>query len=126
APLLRALTARDLAATHRAVAKLVYHPRWHIVRLRVIDRAGRVLADVGGPYVIAPVTGLLRVGARVLGSYVMSVQDDVGFTKLELHAEGNPIAVYYRGARVAEAGGRLPARPPAGPALTLRGISYAV
>ena len=43
-----------------------------------------VLADVGGPYVIAPVDR--RAAARAggsIGSFVMSVQDDVGFTKLE-------------------------------------------
>ena len=32
-----------------AVTRIVYHRHWHIVRLRVLDRAGRLLADVGGP-----------------------------------------------------------------------------
>jgi len=32
--------------------------------LRVLDAAGHILADVGGPYVIAPVTGVLRSGGR--------------------------------------------------------------
>jgi len=126
APLLRAVGADNAAAAHTAVSTIVYTGRWHIVRLRVLDTAGRVLADVGGPAVIAPVTGALKVAGRVIGSYVMSVQDDVGFTKLELHAVGNPIAIYYNGARVAQEGGRLPASAPPGPTLMLHGVAYAV
>ena len=60
-----------------------------------------MLADVGGPYIIAPVAGVLRLDGRVIGSYVMSVQDDYGFTLLESHAAGDPIAIYYHGKKVA-------------------------
>ena len=48
------------------------------VEIHGLDRV-----PVSGPYVIAPVTGSLRSGGKVIGSFVMSVQDDVGFTKLE-------------------------------------------
>ena len=89
--------------------RLVYHPIWHIVRLRVLDAAGHVLADIGGPYVIAPVPGVLRPDGRAIGSFVMSVQDDVGFTKLETHAVGDPIGIYYRRAASSpQLGARLP------------------
>ena len=105
---------------------LVYHGVWHIVRLRVLDPSGQVLAEVGGPYVIAPVTGVLRLDGRVIGSYVMSVQDDYGFTLLEGHAAGDPIALYYarrerRRHRRRRCRGPLP-KPPAGPTLTLAGV----
>ena len=70
-----------------------------------------MLADIGGPYVIAPVHGVLRLGGRVIGSFVMSVQDDVGFTKLESHAVGDPIGIYYeRQARRRQLGAALPDR----------------
>ena len=75
--------ASPRAATLAAVSRIVSHPAWHIVRLRALDAAGNILADVGGPYVIAPVSGVLWLGGRVVGSFVMSVQDDVGVTKLE-------------------------------------------
>lgn len=126
AALLRAVASDNRSAAHAAVSTIVYMGRWHIVRLRVLDTAGRVLADVGGPYVIAPVTGMLRMAGRVIGSYVMSVQDDVGFTKLELHAVGNPIAIYYDGNRVAQEGGRLPSLAPSGPTFVLGGVTYGV
>ena len=76
--LLAALATHNQAATLKAVQRIVYHPAWHIVRLRVLDSSGRILADVGGPYVIAPVSGTLRSGGHVVARFVMSVQDDAG------------------------------------------------
>ena len=57
---------------------------------------------------IAPLHGSLELGGQVVGSYVMSVQDDYGFTLLETHAVGDPIAVYYDGKDVAWKGGTFP------------------
>jgi hypothetical protein len=126
AALLQAVAQGDKQAARRAVRALVYHPFWHIVRIRVLSLGGHVLADVGGPYVIAPVRGTLRLAGGVIGTYVMSVQDDYGFTVLESHAAGYPIAVYYNGRNVADRGGPLPATQPIGPSLTLGGIDYSV
>jgi hypothetical protein len=123
--LLAALAAGNRANTLSAVKRIVYHHFWHIVRLRVLDASGQLLADVGGPYVIAPVTGVLRSGGKVIGSYVMSVQDDVGFTKLESRFVADPIAIYINGRRVTEIGGDFPARQPAAATLTLDGSAYA-
>ena len=81
AALLKALGESNDAAVKAAVHGLVYAPHWHIVRLRVI-KAGRVISDIGGPYIIAPVTGVLKLHGKVVGRYVMSVQDDVGYVKL--------------------------------------------
>jgi hypothetical protein len=124
--LIAAVAADNVAATAKAVARIVYHHFWHIVRLRVYDAAGRLLADVGGPYVIAPVDGVLRspTGAQI-GTFVMSVQDDVGFTKLESRALGDPIGIYVGGARVAQLGATFPKAEPTGATLTLGGVRYA-
>ena len=112
--LLAAVASHDGAGALEAVTRLVFHPHWHIVRLRVLDVAGHVLADVGGPYVIAPVAGVLRSGGRVAGSFVMSVQDDVGVTKLETRFVGDPIAIYVGGRRVASLGASFPLMAAAG------------
>jgi hypothetical protein len=122
--LLDAVAHHDQAATVKAVHRIVYHRRWHIVRLRALDGSGRVLADVGGPYVIAPVSGVLRSGGHIVGSFVMSVQDDVGVTKLETHFVGDPIGIYVQGRLVAELGANFPGTPPSGSGLTLGGVSY--
>jgi hypothetical protein len=95
--LLTALANNDQAATLAAVTRIVYTPHWHIVRLRVLSSSGRLLADVGGPYIIAPVTGPLTYHGTVVGTYVMSVQDDVGYEKLVTRFGRLPIALYLKG-----------------------------
>lgn len=81
-----------------AVTRLVYSGT-HIVRLRV-TRGGAVLADVGGPYIIAPVSGTLRLGGRTVGHYTLSVQDDLGYVKLESRFIGFPLIITQGGRRV--------------------------
>ncbi len=124
--LLAAVAADNAAATLRAVSRIVFHPAWHIVRLRVLDSRGRILADVGGPYVIAPVSGVLRDRGRIVGSFVMSVQDDVGYTKLVTRFIGDPVGVYLAGKLVAERYAALPPTPPGATTLTLGGVHYQV
>jgi hypothetical protein len=91
APLLRALAKDDRAAAKTAVTSLVYS-HTHIVRLRVI-RGSTVLADIGGPYILAPLTGTLRLRGRAIGRYVLSVQDDVGYVKIETRFIGAPLVL---------------------------------
>lgn len=93
AGLLAALKSADQPGVYAAVHALVYTPHWHIVRLRVLQH-GRVLADVGGPDIIAPISGTLRVKGRTVGSFVMSVQDDLGYVKLVSRFIGVPIDLY--------------------------------
>jgi hypothetical protein len=119
-----AVATGNAAAARAAVSALVYHPAWHIVRLRVFDATGAILADVGGPYVIAPVSGALVLDGRTVGGFVMSVQDDTGFTKLETRFVGDPIAIYVDGAVVAERHATFPPALPAGSSLELAGTSY--
>ena len=121
--LLSAMAGSNPAAVQAAVHGLVYAPHWHIVRLRVL-KAGKVLADVGGPYIIAPVTGTLRWHGRTVGSYVMSVQDDVGFVKLVSRFIGASIDIYRNGSPLM---GTLEPAPPAvstGARMTVAGIAY--
>jgi hypothetical protein len=94
----RAVAADDAAAVAAAATRLVYTRGWHIVRLRVLSKAGALLADVGGPYVLAPVRGKLRYNGAVVGSFVMSVQDDLGYEKLVTRFTGLPIELYRGGA----------------------------
>jgi hypothetical protein len=97
--LLRALASSDQAAVYAAVNTIVYTPHWHIVRLRVLQK-GRVLADVGGPDILAPISGTLRLKGRTVGSFVMSVQDDLGYLKLVTRFIGIPIDLYRAGSFV--------------------------
>jgi hypothetical protein len=121
--LLSATAASNPAAVQAAVHNLVYAPRWHIVRLRVL-KAGNVLADVGGPHVIAPVSGKLRWHGRTVGSYVMSVQDDVGFVKLVSRFIGAPIDIYRNGSFLMGTLKPAPRAVSTGATVTIAGSSY--
>jgi hypothetical protein len=101
-PLLKALArggrAGARAAVTEAVHRLVYS-HTHIVRLRVLQ-GGKLLADIGGPYIIAPVGGSLRLHGRVVGTYLLSVQDDLGFVGLEKRLIGMPLILHVGAMRV--------------------------
>jgi len=94
APLLRAVASGETAAVRAAVTSLVYS-HTHIVRLRV-SRGSKLLADVGGPYVLAPLSGTLRLHGRTVGHYTLSVQDDLGYVKIETHYIGAPLVLRVR------------------------------
>jgi hypothetical protein len=98
APLLTALSEGDRTALRAAVVALVFS-HTHIVRLRV-SQGGTLLSDVGGPYIIAPVGGNLYYKGRPVGSYLLSVQDDLGFVGLETRLVGAPLILHLRGRRV--------------------------
>ena len=93
--LANAVATGDLATVRSEVLALVFNHQ-HIVRLRVL-RKGRVLDDFGGPLVLAPVTGSLRVGGRTVGTFVMSIQDDLGYEKLADRLIGARAVMRYRG-----------------------------
>ena len=90
-PLLSALASGERGAVSAAVTSLVFS-HTHVVRLRVTQGAS-VLADVGGPYILAPVGGNLRFRGRTVGHYLLSVQDDLGYVKLATRFIGAPVAL---------------------------------
>lgn len=91
APLLNAVEGGEHAAIEAAVKSLVYSGT-HIVRLRVLQ-GSTLLADVGGPYILAPVSGALRSHGRTIAHYELSVQDDLGYVKLETRFIGAPLVM---------------------------------
>jgi hypothetical protein len=123
-PLLKALASGNSAGVREAVTSLVYSGT-HIVRLRVVQ-GNAVRADIGGPYIIAPVSGSLRFHGRVVGHYLLSVQDDLGYVKLETRYVGLPLVVQMGALRI-PLEGTLAAAPASIPNLgpvTYRGTSY--
>jgi hypothetical protein len=110
APLLSALAGGNRAAVGEAVTSLVFS-HTHVVRLR-ISRGGSLLADVGGPLILAPVGGSLRLHGRTVGHYLLSVQDDSGYAKLETRYVGYPL-IMRQGSR------RLPVEGTFSPGSTL-------
>lgn len=120
--LARAVAADDRVATRAAVTQIVFN-HLHIVRLRVI-RDGRVLADVGGPYVLAPLSGKLRLNGRVVGRYVMSVQDDLGYRLLAERLAGMEVVMRASEGPVMSTLDPAPESVPPHGTLTFGGVTY--
>jgi hypothetical protein len=89
--LLDGVARQEPAATKLAVEGLLNQ---HVVRLRVMAAGGRLLSDVGGPYVLAPVRAPLRLGGRTIGSFVLSIQDDEGYLRLAKRLAGLDVLMY--------------------------------
>jgi hypothetical protein len=124
---LRSAVADDSQSmTFAAATRIVYLPLLHIVRLRVVSRRGRVLADIGGGSVLAPVDGKITIGHRVVGSFVMSVQDDRGYKKLIAAIVDMPVEIYRGGQPLMGTIDHPPPAPPRSGQLRLRGIHYTV
>ncbi len=75
-----AVAAGNVRAARAAIITFFRSHR-HIVRVRALLGA-RVVDDVGGPYVLAPVSGTLRQRGRIVGSFVAAIQDDAGYVAL--------------------------------------------
>lgn len=78
-----AVAHRDAAALRAAIVRFFRQRTLHVVRIRATDARGRLIGDVGGPYVLAPASRTVRDarGARI-GRVMLSVQDDLGYIKL--------------------------------------------
>jgi hypothetical protein len=120
APLLHAVATRDKVATRTAVKALLHE---HIVRLRVRSQS-KLLTDVGGPYVLAPVTAPLRLHGRTIGSFVLSIQDDEGYKRLANRLAGLDVLMYMDKRLVKSTIGPAPGPIPASGPVSVRGKSY--
>jgi hypothetical protein len=122
--LLRAVAAGDRRSTHAASEALLHH---HLVRLRVSAADGTLLDDNGGPFVLAPVRAPLRLGARRIGSIVVSIQDDEGYKRLVDRLVGLKVLMYMDPARLVKNSlGPSPGTVPAEGSYSYRGHSYRV
>lgn len=124
APLVQAVESNDRAALATAVHTLVYS-HTHIVRLRV-SRGSTLLFDEGGPYILAPVEGKLRSHGKEVGHFVFSVQDDLGYVKLETRFIGAPLVLRTESGQVPIEGLLTPgpASIPDRGAVSYKGASY--
>jgi hypothetical protein len=81
----RAVAARDTSAIRAAIVGF-FGAHIHVVRVRVYasepSGAQRFLYDLGGPYVLAPVHGVVRSAGRLVGRFSFAIQDDAGYMKL--------------------------------------------
>ena len=120
--LLSAVAAREPAATRQAIMGLLNQ---HIVRLRV-SAGGRLLSDVGGPYVLGPVTAPLHLNGRTIGSFVLSLQDDEGYKRLTGRLAGLNVLMYMGSSLVKNSLGPNPGAVPDSGTYNYRGRNFRV
>lgn len=126
--LLQALRAGDLPALRTAVKREQATPHVHISRLRVV-RGGKVLADAGVVFVVAPSRKpLTDTNGHPLATLELSIQDVIGFVRY-MH-RNYPVDVVVRGQGPAHVRSSLPAatsaRLPDRGLVTLAGRRYEV
>ncbi len=96
-PFREAVLAGSAQATRAAIIGF-FRSHLHIVRVRVI-RGGKLLLDVGGPHVLAPIPGVIRnARGQVAAHFLMAIQDDLGFQILA-HAFTGAQVVMREGTR---------------------------
>jgi hypothetical protein len=98
----------DPVALRAAIVRFFRTPSLHVVRVRATTADGRLVGDVGGPFVLAPASIVVREpGGRVVGRVTLSVQDDTGYMKLVRRFTGSGVAMRT-------ATGEVPGSSPAG------------
>jgi hypothetical protein len=127
--LLSAVARRDPVATSEAVAALLHH---HLVRLRV-SAQGKLLDDLGGPFVLAPVHAPLKLNGHKIGDITLSIQDDEGYLRLTHRLAGLDVLMYMAPAPgstqprlVKNSLGPNPGTVPASGPFTYKGHSFQV
>lgn len=123
----RAVAARDIPATRAAIVSF-FAAHIHVVRVRVnvpgANGAQRLLYDLGGPYVLAPVHGTLRSGGRIVGRFSMAIQDDAGYLRLARLFTGAEVLMRTGAKQVQGTLDPGPAQVPNRGKLSYRGRSY--
>jgi hypothetical protein len=90
---LAAVAHDDPAALRAQIVRFFRDRTLHVVRIRAVRAGGRLVNDVGGPYVLAPASRTLRAHGRTLGRVTLSIQDDTGYIKLVHRTTGAHVAL---------------------------------
>ena len=124
-PFVRAVRRRDPVGLRAAIVHFFHVKPLHIVRVRATTPSGRLIGDVGGPFVLAPVSRTIRsAGGSDLGRVTLSVQDDVGYIKLMRRFTGAGV-VLRTGDGVVPGSSAAPAGIPARGRIAVGRRSYA-
>lgn len=119
--------ATDNPTATRAAIKAFFKTTLHVVRVRA-TLGRKLVADVGGPHVLAPIRGEVRdARGHVVGHFLLSVQDDLGYVILTHRFTGAQVFLYENPAHPEQVAGNVnpgPAAIPARGEVVFRGVHY--
>ena len=122
-PFREAVLAGNATATRAAIIGF-FRSHLHIVRVRVI-RGGKLLLDVGGPHVLAPIPGVIRnARGQVAAHFLMAIQDDLGFQILAHAFTGAQVAMREGARQVMGSLSPGPTTIPSRGRVVYRGVPY--
>lgn len=124
-----AVSSDNRPATEAAIVAF-FKSTLHVVRVRA-TLGERLVADVGGPHVLAPIRGDVRnTHGHVVGHFLLSVQDDLGYVILARRFAGLQVFLSQNGLPLIVGQGPLgdteaaPAGLPSRGEVTYKGLPY--
>ncbi len=125
----QAVAERDTRAIRAAIVSF-FAAHIHVVRVRAygVEPSGaqRLLYDLGGPFVLAPVHGSVRSGGRLVGRFSFAIQDDAGYLKLAHRFTGAQVLMRTSSRQVMGTLQPGPTQVPKRGLISYRGNHYAV
>jgi hypothetical protein len=119
--------ATDNPVATRAAIVAFFETTLHVVRVRA-TLGEKLVADVGGPHVLAPIRGDVRNRhGRIVGHFLLSVQDDLGYVILTHRFAGAQVFLYEDSAHPEEIAGNISPGPVDAPkrgTVVFDGVSY--
>ena len=124
-----AVASGNRPATETAIVAF-FKSTLHVVRVRA-TLGERLVADVGGPHVLAPIRGDVRnARGRIVGHFLLSIQDDLGYVILAHRFTGPQVFLSQGGVPLTVSRGTLgdsgtaPTALPTHGEVTYRGLAY--
>ncbi len=122
----QAVATDDPIATREAIDAF-FRTTLHVVRVRA-TLGEKLVADVGGPHVLAPIRGNVRdAKGQIVGHFLLSVQDDLGYVILAHRFTGAQVLLYEDPTHPEEIVGSItppPASVPAHGTISYGGVRY--
>jgi hypothetical protein len=122
-PFQEAVSSDNPTATRAAIVKF-FEGTLHVVRVRA-TLGEKLVADVGGPHVLAPIRGDVRnAKGRVVGHFLLSVQDDLGYVILAQRFAGVQVFLYENKLPLIGSSSPVPPSIPKHSEVLFDGVSY--
>jgi hypothetical protein len=119
----QAVANGDRPATEAAIVAF-FKSTLHVVRVRA-SLGEKLVADVGGPHVLAPVQGDVRdARGHVVGHFLLSVQDDLGYVILAHRFTGVQVFLSQGGRLLLGSASPAPSDIPEHGEVLYKGVPY--